>query len=61
MDDAVADEYRMRANQAAGMVSAEADCSIDKAFDLIFERANGSGRSLEEIIGGVLDRSIRFD
>jgi hypothetical protein len=52
---------RMRLNQAAGMVAAQAECTIDEAFVLMRERAATSNAAMAEIIAGVMDRSIRFD
>jgi hypothetical protein len=47
-------------NQAAGMVSVQADCSIEQALAMMSERATFAGLTLGEIAAGVLDRSIWF-
>jgi hypothetical protein len=52
---------RMRLNQAAGMVAAQADCTIAEAFVLMRERATASETTLAKIVAAVMDRSIRFD
>jgi hypothetical protein len=47
-------------NQAAGMVSVQADCGIEQALAIMTERAKFAGLSLDEIAAGVVDRSIWF-
>jgi hypothetical protein len=47
-------------NQAAGMVSVQANCGIDEALASMTERAKFAGLSLDEIAAGVVDRSIWF-
>lgn len=46
--------------QAAGMVSVQADCSVDEAVVLMDERAQVIGQSREAIATGVVERLIRF-
>ena len=55
------EEHRRSMNLAAGMVAAEADCTIEEAFTLMRERAAASGTTMEELVARVLDRSVRFD
>jgi hypothetical protein len=50
-----------RVSQATGMVSAQAECSLAVAFDLLRERAFSIGQQLELTALDVLDGVIRFD
>jgi len=54
-------EHRRKVNLAAGMVAAEADCTIEEAFVLMRDRATESATTMDELVAGVLERSIRFD
>jgi len=47
-------------NQAAGMVSVQAECGIEEAFVLMRARAAESSVTLDEIAQAVLDRAIDF-
>jgi hypothetical protein len=47
--------------QAAGMVAAQARCEIEAALGLMQARADAVKVSLEEIVAGVLSRTVRFD
>jgi hypothetical protein len=47
-------------NQAAGMVSVQADCMIQDALVLMSTRADESGITLDEIAAAVVDRAVRF-
>jgi hypothetical protein len=47
-------------NQAAGMVSVQADCMIQDALVLMSTRADESGITLDEVAAAVVDRSVRF-
>jgi hypothetical protein len=47
-------------NQAAGMVSVQANCLIQEAFVLMDARAELADDTLDEIAEAVLDRSIHF-
>jgi AmiR/NasT family two-component response regulator len=49
-----------RVSQASGMVSVQADCTIDEAVVLMQDRAATMGQTLDEIAAAVVDRSIRF-
>ena len=51
---------RVTLNQAAGMVAAQADCTIEEAFVLMRERAERSDATMQEIIAGVMEHSITF-
>ncbi len=59
MADATADDVA-RLAQAMGMVSVQADCSLDDALTLINDRASVTGRTPYEVAGAVVVRSIRF-
>jgi hypothetical protein len=54
-------EYRSRIAQASGMVSVQADCSLDAAVLLMVERAEVDHLSIWGLAGAVLDRSMRFN
>ena len=46
--------------QASGMVSVQAECTVDEALALMHDRAEVHGQTLDEIAEAVLDRRIRF-
>jgi AmiR/NasT family two-component response regulator len=46
--------------QAQGMVSVQAECSVDQALILMVERAQVQRQTLTEIAEEVLARRIRF-
>jgi AmiR/NasT family two-component response regulator len=46
--------------QASGMVSVQANCSLDDAFVRIQERAQSTGKTAEEIAKAVVERRMRF-
>ena len=50
-----------RVSQAAGMVSVQAGCDVDRALALMQSRARESGVKLDELASGVIDGAIRFD
>ncbi len=52
--------YNPKVNQAAGMVTVQINCRIEQAVALMTQRARERNVTVEEIAGGVLDRSIRF-
>jgi AmiR/NasT family two-component response regulator len=54
------EELLYRTAQAQGMVSTQAHCSLPDAIDLMKDRAQVQHRTLTEIAGAVLDRTIRF-
>jgi hypothetical protein len=53
-------EMTLKVAQAAGMVSVQADCSIEAAVTLLQTRA-GAERPLEEVAEAVVEGSIWFD
>jgi hypothetical protein len=50
----------VKVRNAAGMVSVQAQCSVDHAMLLMRERAVIQGRTLYQIAVAVLDRTINF-
>jgi len=50
-----------RAAQASGIVSVQANRSIEQAPRLLQERAKETGYTVDEIARAVVDRLIRFD
>jgi len=61
MDDGWPSPYSPEVNQAAGMISVQADCPIQDAISMMWEHADTAGVSIDDIAAAVLDRSIRFD
>jgi hypothetical protein len=55
------DDHHPLVSQASGMVSVQADCSLDDALALMKERAQVCGESLLEIAAATVDRRIRFE
>ena len=53
-------QHSAAVNQATGMVSVQAGCSLEEALTLMRDRATVQGSTLDEIAGSVIDRSIRF-
>jgi hypothetical protein len=54
-------EARSRAvNQASGMVSVQADCTLDEAVELMANRAALETKTRDEIANAVIAREIRF-
>jgi AmiR/NasT family two-component response regulator len=49
-----------RVAQAMGMVSVQADCTVDEALLLIHDRAIVEGMTMHEIASQVVARRIRF-
>jgi len=56
----VREEREPSVSQASGMVSVQAECTVDEALVLMKERALVTGRSLLDVAHATLDRSIRF-
>jgi hypothetical protein len=56
----MADPVSFRVHQATGMISAQADCSLDEAMQLLIIRANAAGESIEDMALEVLDHRVRF-
>jgi AmiR/NasT family two-component response regulator len=52
--------YEPEVNQAAGMVSVQADCSIAEAFVLLQNRALVSGQQLHTVANDTVLRRVRF-
>ena len=46
--------------QAQGMVSVQADCTVDEALTKMHERAQESEMSLEAVAAAIIERRIRF-
>ena len=49
-----------RVFQAQGMVSVQADCTVDEALAKMTDRAQESETSLEAIATAIIERRIRF-
>ena len=49
-----------RVLQAQGMVSVQADCSVDDALARMNERAAESGISLDAIASAIIEHRVRF-
>ena len=49
-----------RIAQAMGMVSVQADCTLDEALTMIGERAHVDRCAVDEIAASIVERSIRF-
>jgi hypothetical protein len=50
-----------RVHQATGMISAQADCTLTEAMQLLIIRAEAMGQSIEDTALDVIDGIIRFD
>ena len=53
-------DHGPQVNQAAGMVSVQADCTIDEALEMLKARALVSGRSLEDVAEATVQHLLRF-
>jgi AmiR/NasT family two-component response regulator len=49
-----------RVYQAQGMISVQADCTVDEALAWMTERANESGMSVDAIATAIIERRVRF-
>ena len=49
-----------RVFQAQGMVSVQADCTVDEALAKMHDRAQESEMSLEAVATAIIERRIRF-
>ena len=47
-------------SQAAGMVSVQADCTLEEALGLLQDRALVSGRSIYDVANDTVERRVRF-
>jgi AmiR/NasT family two-component response regulator len=54
------EESSAAVSQASGMVSVQAECSVDQALALMKDRAIVHGETLEDIAAAVVAREIRF-
>jgi len=50
-----------RVHQATGMISAQAECGLDEAVQLLIIRADATHESIEDMALDVIDGVIRFD
>jgi len=50
-----------RVHQATGMISAQAECSLTEAMQLLIIRAEAMGQTVEDTALDVIDGLIRFD
>ena len=50
-----------RVHQATGMISAQAECGIDEAMQLLIIRARAADESVEDMALDVIDGLARFD
>jgi phage gp46-like protein len=49
-----------RVYQAQGMVSVQADCTVDEALAWITEKARESGMSVDAMAAEIIERRVRF-
>jgi hypothetical protein len=49
------------AHQAAGMIAAQRDCTIDQAFAVLLRFARDCGETSEDVSRQVIGRTLRFD
>ena len=54
-------KHTARVSQAAGMVSVQVGCLIEEALVLIYDRADASPKTVDELAAAVIDGAIRFD
>jgi AmiR/NasT family two-component response regulator len=50
-----------RVAEATNIVAAQVRCTLPEALQLMEERAEETGRTVEEIANEVVEREIRFD
>ncbi len=55
------DSYGTVVHQAAGMVSEQCDCTIDRALARIAQFAGNRGQSVDEVSEQIVRRDLRFD
>jgi AmiR/NasT family two-component response regulator len=53
-------ERDTRVAQAAGMVSVQAECTVDEAYELLRKHARASLQSLADVAADVVERRTRF-
>ena len=49
-----------RVYQAQGIVSVQADCTVDEALDWMTEKAEESGMSLDAVAVEIIERRMRY-
>jgi hypothetical protein len=54
------EEVTYQIAQAQGMVSVQAECTLDEALTMMIERAHVQHQHLADIADGVIHRRIRF-
>ena len=54
-------KHTARVNQAAGMVSVQANCGVEAALILMETRAAASRVTVDDIAEAVIDGSVRFE
>jgi AmiR/NasT family two-component response regulator len=54
-------ENTARVSQAVGMVSVQAACGVDRALELMRERAEELQITIDELARAVIDGTLRFD
>ena len=54
------EEADPRVSQASGIVSVQAQCTVEEALQLLKDRAQVSGQTLVEIATATLEHRIRF-
>ena len=54
------EEHNPQVSQASGMVSVQADCTVEEALALMKDRARVSGQTLAEVAAATVERRIRF-
>ncbi len=55
------DFHHPRVNQAAGMISVQAECSTDEALRILRARADATGESVDDLATATVERRIRFE
>jgi hypothetical protein len=53
-------QHSDRVYQAQGMISVQADCTVDEALAKMTESAEDSGMGLDAIATAIIERRIRF-
>jgi hypothetical protein len=54
------EERTAEVSQAVGMVSAQADCTVNVALLLLKDRSQATGRDIETVADAVVSRQERF-
>ena len=53
--------YSTRVFQAQGMVSVQADCTLDAAFEMLACMADATDETVDVVAAFVVSREVRFD